>query len=261
MMQSQNNLHRQVCQGVLALALSCILGSGVASASDLNTKAEEIASMHAEVARLSEQVSTREEAHRMRLRSLETQRADLELQIRRVEAQQSALAEALSELEETTVAPVDDAAVTAEILKVAPELRTTITDGLPFRTQERLDDFDALIAKIEAGELQSGQAAARVWAWVEDERRLGRENGVDRQTITLKGQEVMVEVARLGMVALYYRSPTGEIGRATREADGWTWNTIADRNGRSQVNELFNALTRGVRTGWFELPTDWMEPS
>ena len=96
---------------------------------------------------------------------------------------------------------------------------------------------------------------------MEDERRLGRENGVDRQTITLKGQEVMVEVARLGMVALYYRSPTGEIGRATREADGWTWNTIADRNGRSQVNELFNALTRGVRTGWFELPTDWMEPS
>ena len=99
MMQSKTTLHRWADQGFRALVFACFFGSIPAQGSDLSAQAEQIANLRAEVASLTEEVSTREEAHRMRLRSLETQRADLELQIRRADAQRDALAEALAELE------------------------------------------------------------------------------------------------------------------------------------------------------------------
>ena len=261
MMVQSLRLHRRLPQGCLALGLSCVLVGASAHASDLSAKADEIATLRAEVARMAEEVSTREEAHRMRLRSLETQRADLELQIRRAEAQTGALTDALATLAEETEAPIDDALLQAKLVASAPALRETMLAGLPFRVDERLADFDDLVAQIKSGKVTPGQGAARLWAWVEDERRLSRENGVDRQTITLDGREVMVEVARLGMVALFYRTPTGQVGRAVKTEGDWTWSPMDDRDDRSQVNELFSALTRGVRTGWFELPGDWMEAS
>ena len=261
MMQSNITLHQWADQGFRALVFACFFGSIPAQGSELSAQAEQIANLRAEVASLTEEVSTREEAHRMRLRSLETQRADLELQIRRADAQRDALAEALTELEAETEAPVDDEALRNSLVSLAPTLRATIEKGLPFRAAERLADFDALIAKINKSEVDAGQGAARLWAWVEDERRLSRENGIDRQVIELDGREVMVDVARLGMVALFYRTPTGEIGWAQAENTGWGWTKITDRKTRTQVDEVFSALTRGVRTGWFELPADWMEPS
>lgn len=262
MMQRHQIQTQRVDRGFLALVLSCFLLSNPVQGSDLSDQAEKIANLRAEVARLTEEVSTREEAHRMRLRSLETQRADLELQIRRAEAQRVALEEALAELEAETVAPVDDEALRNSLVSVAPKLRATIEQGLPFRAGERLADFDALVTKISKSEVDPGQGAARLWAWVEDERRLSRENGMDRQVIELNGREVMVDVARLGMVALFYRTPTGEIGRATREEGAdWSWTKITDRDSQAEVSALFSALTRGVRTGWFDLPAGWMEPS
>ena len=96
-------------------------------------------------------------------------------------------------------------------------------------------------------------AAARVWAFAEDERRLSRENVLDRQVISLDGEEVLVDVARLGMVAMYWRAPDGRVGQSRRSESGWTQQRLESAQAE-QVEVLFDSLANGIRSGVFELP-------
>ena len=97
-------------------------------------------------------------------------------------------------------------------------------------------------------------AAARLWAFVEDELRLSRENALDRQVIPLPEGEVLAEVARLGMVALYFRTDGGLTGAAVPRDGGYAWEVITDRDDQKAVAALFEKLRHGVRTGAFTLP-------
>jgi hypothetical protein len=93
-----------------------------------------------------------------------------------------------------------------------------------------------------------------LWAWIEDERRLGRTTGVDRQVITVEGQEVLAEVARVGMVALYWRDADGRTGQAQRGPDGWSMVTLGPGQGQEEIVGLFEALAKGIHVGAFSLP-------
>lgn len=129
-------------------------------------------------------------------------------------------------------------------------LRDRIEGGLPFRKAERLASLQELELGLQSGRVPPDKAATRLWQAVEDELALTRENAIDRQVIDLDGSERLVEVARLGMLALYFRAEDGTVGWW---ADG-AWTVATDRSERAHVDELFTALDRRIRTGWFDLP-------
>ena len=83
---------------------------------------------------------------------------------------------------------------------------------------------------------------------------LASQSALDRQIITLNGQEVLADVARLGMVSLYYRTDQGEVGRAVRDGEGWRYEPVTDEAARLQLVDLFDALSKQVRVGFFLLP-------
>ena len=62
-----------------------------------------------------------------------------------------------------------------------------IQRGLPFRQSERIDALTQLRAQVEGKLIDPRTAVGRVWQAVEDELRLGRENILDRQVITVDG--------------------------------------------------------------------------
>jgi len=70
----------------------------------------------------------------------------------------------------------------------------------------------------------------------------------------LGGVELLAEVARVGLVALYFRAPDGRVGFAIREGDGWTWQTVDGRADADRIEGLFETLGKGIRTGAFDLP-------
>lgn len=241
---------------ILGIVLATLMVASFAFAKPtLDTFAERLASLRSEVESLSAEVEQKKEARRTRLRSLSNQTADLEFQIQREErriaqlrAQAEKKREALAEqnVEADEIRPAVDASMSA--------VRERIEEGLPFKRSERLKAVDEIEDKMARGLLSPQKASVQLWSLVEDELRLTRENGLYKQVITLDGQEMLVEVARLGMVGMYFRADDGRVGQVRLTGEDWEWVELTAEGERRQVDRLFDAMRKQIRTGFFELP-------
>jgi hypothetical protein len=204
---------------------------------------------------LSQELRLEQDDLRSRLKAIESQTIELEVQTRREELRLSQLETEDQErrVELSQHSTLGDALAPA-VLRSIVELRAYVSAGLPFRMVDRLQELDEIRSKLEARELTPEAAAARLWAFAEDELRLTRENGLDRQVVTVDGADVLADVARLGMVALYFRTDGGVAGMAVRTGDGWSWTTVGSRDDQKAVDALFEKLSHGIRTGTFTLP-------
>jgi len=72
--------------------------------------------------------------------------------------------------------------------------------------------------------------------------------------VRVAGEELLVDVARVGMTMLYFRTKDGRFGRAIKGAQGWSYRLFERPEQREQVALLFDALKKRIRVGFFELP-------
>lgn len=243
-------------QGALSPLLLCVLASATATAApDAKSLAEELVTLRSEVEALSDELESKRAEEKQRVSSHAQRKAELEadarredLRIRRVDAalEEQRAASAKATDEEKELAPAVSAA--------ADELEAHIRAGLPFQTEERLAAVASIKTGLSQGELTPAKAALRLWALHQDEARLAKENGLYRQTIVLDGQKVLAEVARVGMVFLYFRTPDGAYGRAERGGAGWVYRRFSNEDDTLMTANLFDAFKKQIRTGWFELP-------
>jgi hypothetical protein len=243
--------------GVSALLVAIRLSTS-AWAEDLDSRAAQLANLRREVETLSADLASRKEDLRADLRAIDGQKSEILVQIRREElrlAQVQGEAEARS-AELATHASRGESLAPA-VLSAISGVRDVVAHGLPLRLAERLGDLDALRAQLEGGTLNPEQAAARLWAFAEDELRLSRENGLDRQVVSVGGEELLADVVHLGMVAMYFRAEGGRVGVAVRRGDTFAWELLEDGDAVRQVGLLFDKMKHGVRSGAFLLPGPW----
>ncbi|MDW8478785.1 MAG: DUF3450 family protein [Xanthomonadales bacterium] len=126
--------------------------------------------------------------------------------------------------------------------------------ALPFRLEDRLQALADLRQQIALGTIAPPRAANRLWALIEDELRIARENGLYSQTIPLGGERVLADVAKLGSVMLFFRTGDRRVGRAVPGGEGWRFELIEDPADRERILALFDALRKQIRQGFFELP-------
>lgn len=226
-----------------------------ASAQETDARASRLADLRAEVAELAEAIELEREDLRARLRALDAQKADVQVQLRRAELRLTELRKAADERKEDLAGEASAGEALKPVVKAGlDDLRKVVRAGLPFRVVERLEALDKLEAQVDEGVLSPRKAAHRTWQFYEDELRLTRENALDRQIIPFEGAESLVEVARVGMLAMYFRTEEGVVGHAVRNGDGWDWVPYTDPAAKEQVDTLFDALGKQIRSGWFELP-------
>ncbi len=232
------------------------------AADDLAARAEQLAKLRGDVAALQGQLAERKDVLDTQLRALDAQRIDLEVQARREELR---AAQVQSDLATQLARTESDAGLEDEVRPALVQgfaaLRAQVSGGLPFRVAERIAALDELEAQVARGDLLPTRALGRLWAFAEDELRLTRENVLDRQVVSLPDGDVLSEVARVGMVGLYFRAPDGRVGRAVRADGSWSWEALSDAESRRQIESLFETLRKGIRTGWFELPWAFGEVS
>ena len=223
----------------------------------LDDFAARLATLRGEVEELSSRLEEAKQARRADQRSVASQRADLEFQTQREERRVAQLEAQLETRRERIAASSVDGAELVPAVKASFEVvRKQIQDGIPFKQAERLQQLADLEQRLDTGVLTPQRATVQLWALVEDELRLGRENGVYRQIIELEDDELLVDVARLGMVAMYFQTDDGRVGWVRRDDDKWRWATTADEVEKRQVHLLFDAMRKQIRTGYFELPGD-----
>ncbi|MFZ8934416.1 MAG: DUF3450 family protein [Bacteriovoracaceae bacterium] len=126
--------------------------------------------------------------------------------------------------------------------------------GLPFKITERNKALDELDKQVSKGIVDPFKGANRLWAFVEDEFRMAKENGIYQQTIQINGQERLVSVAKIGMMMLFFKTSDNKYGWATKTSKGWNYKYASTKIEKDQVFTLFDSLKKQIRTGYFEIP-------
>lgn len=237
------------------LLLMFVASTASAAERDYETLAAELARLRSEVESLSTEIQDVQSEKRNKLRNISNQRAQLEAEIQREELRVKQLRQSLEEIRERVRQQGElQRELKPSVLEAIEVLRAPIRDGIPFRTSERLAELDKLKKELEDDIVAPSNATARLWSLVEDELRLARENGMYAQTIALNGEDVLVDVARVGMVMLYFRTPDEEFGYAARDGSDWTYVLYDSSVAIQQAEAFFDSLEKRVRVGFFELP-------
>ena len=221
----------------------------------LTNLANRIAEQRARVEALSDEVQQTREQYNERVRSLSSQIADVEIQINREGLRLDQInqdlesARALVEEAEGSVTDLEP------IIRAAlDQYRNYVNRGMPFQLDGRRSEIDNMFRLLAEGNIEEATVLTRVWNTVESEYRLTEESGLFRQTITVAGEEQLAEVARLGMVLMYFKTFDDRYGYVVPGDNGWTYELAADREEALQIEELFEGLRRNLRQGFFDLP-------
>jgi hypothetical protein len=222
---------------------------------NLEALAEELVRIRGEVESLNAELNRMQEQHRNEMSSLAAQKGELEATLRREQLRVDQLEEDLARNRERA----EQAGIAGEsLVPVAQDaiasLRQHIQGSLPFKPQERLAAVEEIETQLQAGSLSPPRAVNRLWGFFEDELRLTRENGLYSQVIDLNGEEVLADVARLGTVAMYFKTRDGHYGQAEQRGGDWRFTRLDERAAIQRVDALFESLRKQIRTGYFELP-------
>ncbi len=245
----------------LLLTTGLLLGlASSASADRWTARAKELAKLRADVEAIEGKIARERAAGNAEIKALTQQKGELALLLRRAQLtlstrkrQRERLALRLKRTQGQREA------IVPAVLAAAKELRAQIAASLPFARARRLAALDRITAGLRAETLAPRAAAGQLWRLLEDELKLCRETGLHSQPVELDGKRVLADVARLGMVALFFRAGDGRVGRAKKTAKGYRFVQVEGR-ARQGVLALFDALRKQIRSGLFALPVDPAPP-
>jgi hypothetical protein len=237
------------------LAVLSLAAVTLAQADSAERLAEELVKLRGAVEESNAELDRKKSDHRMDMRALHSQRAEMQAELQRERLKNDKLKASLAKQRELArKVGGDQKELKPVVFQALDDLEAQIRRSLPFKTPERLSEVDALRRQVQTDVLTPHKAINRLWGLYEDEIRLVSENALDRQVIQLDGEERLADVARLGMVMMYFRTTGGDFGRVDNSGGGWQYGVLQRGEDRDRVATLFDALNRQIRTGYFELP-------
>ena len=242
----------------IAIIIGLIMGlffTPLAAASSLDNLANALAKMRGEVEELQTQLDAQKEIHGSRVTSLSSQLADLSVEERR----QKTSIEKLEHSIEKMTADSKQAEQFGEELEpvlfdILANFKQHILTGFPFKVEDRLKAIEDIENNLNNQLVDPNKAVNQTWALIEDEIRLSKENGLYQQTILLDGESVLVDIAKLGSVFLYFQTRDNRAGMAKKSNSGWKFETADASSDIAKIAKLFDALKKQIRQGYFELP-------
>lgn len=244
----------------LACALLALGGPAAAMAQDVTDAASaelarRLIEIRGQVEEVQSELDLLREEHKNRMAFLTAQQTELEASRDREALRITQLESELEEMKEQVAAAGDTSEVLAPVvLDRLAGLREQVRTGFPFKVQERLAELNEIEVQLNSGVITAQRAFNRVWAFIEDELRISRENAIYSQSIELNGENVLVDVAKLGNAMMYFRTRNLEYGRAVETDAGWRFELLGSPDDQEQVALLFESLRKQIRQGSFELP-------
>ncbi len=224
-------------------------------ADQLADMATRLAKLRGEVETLSSELASESADGRDQLRSLARQKGDLELEIKKEQTRVAKLRLAISAKRKAVdAAKQEDGEMAPLFEKKLEAVREYVGGTLPFRTSDRLSELDKIEEQYKSGLLSAPKAVGRLWAFIEDELRLCRENGLYQQTIVVDGESQLADVIRVGMVTLYFKVGENTVGKAVQKDGKWSYVRLNDPAEQKAVIELFQSFKKQIRAGYFSIP-------
>lgn len=228
----------------------------VATASSLENLAKSLARIRGEVETLQTQLDLEKEKHASKMSALNSQLADLSVEERRQKMSIEKLQHSIDKMTESAKKTEQSGEnLKPVLLAVLNDYKRHIQTGFPFKMEDRIKAIEDLENNIVNQLVDPNKAVNQAWSLIEDEIRLSKENGIYQQTIPLGGERILVDIAKLGTVFLFFQTRDGRVGMAKRAADGgWIFETVDNTGDAERIRNLFDSLKKQIRQGYFELP-------
>ncbi|MDA3946687.1 MAG: DUF3450 family protein [Helicobacteraceae bacterium] len=236
------------------IALSMLI-AGTSLMANSDNMAESLMKLRAEVEQLDSSIADEKDAFKGSMKSLRMQKNDLEALIAREDLRIKQLNAEMSKVKkEVKEAGKNSVGLKPLVLDALAMLEKEIQAQIPFKTVDRVADIQRIQTQLENDEVTAQKALALAWNTYGDAIRMSKENGIFKQTITLNGQDRLAEVARVGTMMMYFKTPNDEMGYVVKEQAGWTYKQVLDKTQKDQIASLFDAFKKQIRTGYFTLP-------
>ncbi len=223
-----------------------------------NTEAlsKKVIELRKEVELLNDEYKTEREKVLSELKALSIQKAELASNIRNEEIRKKQLDDKTEKMKkEISESSIESDALKPVLLTTMDEMKKWIQASLPFKQSQRLASIEQLRERIQKTEVSVIKAANELWSLIEDEKRLARETSLHRQSIPINGKLHLAEVVKVGMLYLYFKTESGDVGMAVRQKDEWTYKPFKNETQQTQTLAFFQSLKKQIRQGFFEVPT------
>ena len=225
-------------------------------ASNIENLAKSLAKIRGEVETLQSQLDIEKEKHSSKMSALNSQLADLSVEERRQKLSVEKLQQSIDKLGVTTQqAEQSGEHLKPVLLSALAEYKRHIQGGFPFKVDDRIKAINDLENHLVNQQIDPSKAVNQTWSLIEDEVRLSKENGIYQQTILLNGERVLVDIAKIGTVFMFFQTKDNQGGMAKRSKEGgWIFEAVSDSADRERIRNLFDSLKKQIRQGYFELP-------
>lgn len=219
------------------------------------TLAARLIQMRGQVDELQSELNLKREEHKNRMTYLTAQLTEMEASRDREALRIRQLEQDLEQMrEQVAAAGMTSEALSPVIIEYLYALREQVENGFPFKVGERLAALDEVETQLNSGVITAQRAFNRLWAFVEDELRITRENAIYTQSIYLDGENVLVDIAKLGNAMMYFRTKDLQYGRAIETDAGWRFELFDSASEQEMIARLFDSLRKQIRQGFFTLP-------
>lgn len=248
-------LHSKIITTVAKSSAVLTLVFGTLHADSVTNLTEEMIELRSEVEALHSELDDEKDTLKSKMKSFAMQKSELEANIRREETRIKQLKDGIKKQRELIAKNSSGSKKLIPVIVSAVDALTKeVEASLPFKKQDRLSALNEIKNGVQTSLITPERAANKLWAFYEDEIRLSKENGIFRQTITLNGEERLVDVARIGMVAMYFKTSDDGYGYVQHQNSGWTYTVTEESAERDQIAMLFDAFKKQIRTGFFTIP-------
>lgn len=232
-----------------------LIGATALMADTQENMATSLMKLRAEVEQLNSRIQDERDDTKARMRSLVLEKNELDATLGRETLKIKQIEQEIAKVKKQIEAASKNAkGIEPVVLEAVAHLKEHIATSIPFKTKERLDDVARIESQMKQGLITPQKALAEIWNSYADEIRMTKENGLFKQTITLEGKERLAEVARLGTVMMYFKTPDERVGYVAQDANGWYYKEVVSKEEKDQVLGLFDAMHKQIRTGYFTLP-------
>ncbi|WP_154224156.1 DUF3450 family protein [Marinicella rhabdoformis] len=259
-----NQSQRTVKGKVLKMSLLALMSvSSTASVADSSAQKNDeqmiqnLIELRGQVEDLQAELQIMKAEHTQSMTYLNTRKTELEANLDRKQLQSKQSQAELVKLQEKIKSlGADSEQMIPDVVAYAASIKQGIEFGIPFKVLERTSVVEGIERDLEGRKITSQHAINRLWAFLEDEMRLAKENAIYSQTVQLNGKNVLVDVAKLGTVMMYFKTRDNIYGQAVRQGQGWTFNVFDNASDAEAVAVLFDSLKKQIRQGLFTLPLD-----
>jgi hypothetical protein len=206
-----------------------------------------------EVETLNKTLNARKENHENELRGKSGLRQEVESQLKREEIRAGQLNNKEKSLREDLAKKSVGKERLLDIFEHgSSRLTQSIEQGPPILLNKRVEAVKGIQNKLGKKEVSPERAIGQLWGLYEDEFRLARNISLTKEVIPLEGEQVSVDVAKVGMTLFYFQTPDNRYG--TIDLGNKKWIELSGRTESRSVANLFQSLQKGISSGEFSLP-------